>query len=121
VTSEKSVATEQRLNNIIANGLDSWNTLSLTNSWTGTLRYRQRIDNEVTLNGHIIAGTLNTTIGTLPTGYRAASVQQRMPIVVSPTGGGTPQIAVDTTGVVTIVGLAAGVTDVWINARFPLD
>jgi hypothetical protein len=107
--------------------VETWHTFSsLSNSWTGTLRYMFKPDNTVALEsvGALGAGTLTngTTIATLPSGYRPTNVQQ-VPALISSVGAGAaatpndPFLEISTGGVITIENMA---TQVPTNVRIPL-
>jgi hypothetical protein len=105
---------------------DTWHDLTLGNGWSGTFRYRLRIENEVSLQcDSVSAGTLTsgTVLGTLPAGYRPAT-EQRVACVGAATSASADgfQLLISTAGSVEIVGAAGtGMTAMSVNGRFPLD
>lgn len=109
---------------------EGWHTLTLANSWTGTLQYKLKPDNTVMLRsqGTLTVGTrtTGTTIGTLPTGYRP-TYQADMPISVTANTSGaasvnSPFFTIATTGVITVANISTQVaTNVAVLGSFPLD
>lgn len=106
---------------------ETWHSISsLSNGWTGTIRYRLRAENEVSLQADVITpGTLTsgTTLATLPAGYRPASEQR-----FTYTNSGTitaPQelygLLVTTGGAIQLAGGPTGLLTMSFNARIPLD
>lgn len=55
--------------------VETWNSITPGNSWTGTLQYKYMSDNSVWLVGSMVtpAAGVNGTIVTLPAGYRPAT------------------------------------------------
>lgn len=112
--------------------LDSWHLLTLAAGWTNSVcpaQYRYTSDNGVWIVATIVPGTKtdNTTIFTLPTGYRPQD-QVCIPVGVQGStltfSANTPEafLAVNTDGTCAIFGVNLGsVSFVHINGTVPLD
>jgi hypothetical protein len=94
MTSDKSVAVEQRLNNLIANGVDTRGsvTTGFHAGWSGVIKYRKLIEPGlviITWKLSVAAPTVvanNDLINTLPSSYAYPSDNTVMPCQIS--GGG---------------------------------
>ena len=109
---------------------ETWHTLSLGNSWTGTLQYRLYSDNTVGIRSSGTLGvgtrTTGTVIATLPTAYQPA-VQMDVPITITANTAGaasvnSPFFRIATNGQILVENISTQVaTNVSVTARFPLD
>lgn len=123
----QGTAAVELLEVILSGAVETWHTFSsLENSWTGTLRYRLRAENEVSLQADsLTAGTLasGTVLATLPAGYRPAS-EQRLNVTTAASGAlgdDIPALLIETNGDIEIAGFSANTTAASVNGRFPLD
>lgn len=106
---------------------ETWHALTLSNSWTGTLRYKKvpSPSPAVYVSGSLTPGTKTdgTTVATLPSGYRPASGTDLACVVNAQAGANaqTPHFNINaTTGVLTCWGWGSA-TSGSLNAIFPLD
>jgi hypothetical protein len=103
---------------------DSWKTLTLANSWTGTFKYRKVSPNNLQLIAALTPSATKgngTNIATLGVGYRpltAWDVPANVDVTV--TAGQSPHINVTTAGAINFWG-GASATGVSINGFLPLD
>lgn len=105
---------------------ETWHTATGQNGWGTGLRYRLRIENEVSLSADLLtAGTATsgTVIANVPAGYRPAGERR-----VNYTTAGTTSIntisglAIQPNGNVILAGaLPTGTTSISVEARYPLD
>jgi hypothetical protein len=112
---------------------ETWHAMALTGGWTGTGQYKLMPDGTVmirTSGGSLAAGTITsgTVIWTAPAGYRPASTQQSIPLVISAVGGGSVAAAVDpfllitNTGALSVNNISAQVaTNVRFCGSYALD
>lgn len=102
----------------------AWQTATLVNGWTGTLRYRLfSFWNLVFLSGSITAGTKadGTTFTTLLAGFRPISSQDVLVSCNNVVGGGqNPHASILNTGVMACWGVTAA-SGMSFNQFFPTD
>jgi len=117
------IATQTQLNSSVPSP-GSWTSVgALSNSWTGTIKYRLR-GTEVMLTGVATAGTLTdgTTIFTLPSGKRPTNT---IALPVCPDAGGTGdanmRVVIASSGTVKCYGLSSTTTIDFSNVRFFTD
>lgn len=107
-----------------SNNAESWHTLTLSNSWTGTLKYKlcAAPDRFVWLLGNLTPGTKTdgTTIGTLPTGYRPATGHDVMGAATPAVTTQSPHFNVTTGGAIQCYGYGSA-TGGSINGPISLD
>jgi hypothetical protein len=109
---------------------DTWHTLSLGASWSGTLQCRMNADRTVGLRsqGTLTVGTrtTGTAIATVPTAYQPA-FQTDMPLMITANSSGaaavnSPFITIATAGTITIANVSTQVaTNVAVLGAYPLD
>lgn len=110
---------------------ETWHAMSLVNSWTNfgggfvAAQYRKVSSpaNSVEIVGTIGGGTANTSITTLPAGYRPANSVRVLIYAFGPSlsiVGETPGMTIDSSGVVSIVG-TTNATILAFHATIPLD
>lgn len=109
-----------------------WNALAFAAGWanaggaevTGQYRKIASPPNSLQLVGELTPGTKvdNTTIATLPVGYRPAKTTT-IPVAVNPTAAGStsPLLQISAAGTIKCFGLTAGTGTVYVNALIPLD
>lgn len=124
MTSDKSTSLEERLNALIQG--DTWHTISLNGSWTGSLKYRYEFDlRSVRLKfTRSNPGTLGDgtafTIATLPAAYRPNS-DTEMALTTDKTGssGQSPHVFIEaSSGNVNVYGIGSGAINVSLNGTF---
>jgi hypothetical protein len=128
---DKAYATEQRLNALLAGGVDSWHLLSPTAGWSNSgvgpsLQYRflPWPMNTVELIGDLSSGTVTdpTVFATLPVGYRPATPNTFVCVYPSGTGGGAnARVSVETNGQMNARGMTAVTGRVQFHAFISLD
>lgn len=110
---------------------ETWHAMTLVNSWTNfgggfvAAQYRKVPSpaNSVEIVGTIGGGTANTTITTLPAGYRPTNSVRVLIYAFGPSlsiVGETPGMTIDSSGVVSIVG-TTNATILAFHATIPLD
>jgi hypothetical protein len=123
MTSDKSVAVEQRLNALITG--DGWHSVSLSAGWGSSLKYRYTMDlRSVKLRfSNVSPGTTTdgTTIATLPSGYRPNN-NTAVPLSCDVTGGSqSPHLAVSSAGACQVYGIGGAATQVTCQGEIAVD
>lgn len=103
-----------------------WTTLSLSNSWTGTLSVKIGTDARLQISAyHLAPGTISAgiLIATL-TGVMVPVGNHDLPVttdVLAATTSGSPRCTIHTDGTMTLSGIGSTATIVNIDGSIPLD